>query len=113
MPEAAIIPPITVEPRIRRATAPEPLANQNGRQPEDERERSHQDRAQAQSRAFERGVEQRFAFFVFVLGEFDDQNRIFRGQTDEHDQTDLRVNVVFHSAQPEREERAEHRDRRA
>jgi len=31
--EAAIIPPITVEPRIRRAAAPERLANHNGRSP--------------------------------------------------------------------------------
>src|SRR6266566_1247593 len=33
IPEAAIIPPITVEPSTRRATAPEPLANQSGRRP--------------------------------------------------------------------------------
>ena len=31
--EAAIIPPITVEPRTRRATAPEPVANQSGIRP--------------------------------------------------------------------------------
>src|ERR1051326_3533988 len=33
IPEAAIIPPITVDPSTRRATAPEPLANHNGKHP--------------------------------------------------------------------------------
>ena len=33
MAEAAIIPPMTVEPSTRRATAPEPLANQSGERP--------------------------------------------------------------------------------
>jgi hypothetical protein len=33
MADVAIISPITVEPSTRRATAPEPLANQSGRQP--------------------------------------------------------------------------------
>ena len=113
MADAAIIPPITVEPRTRRATAPEPVANQSGKQSKDESKGRHQDRSQTQTRAFERGVEQRLALFVFVLGELDDQDRVFRGQTDEHDQPDLRVDVVLHSAQPECEERAEHRDRGA
>ena len=31
--DAAIIPPMTVEPRMRRATAPEPVANHNGKSP--------------------------------------------------------------------------------
>src|SRR5205823_12453078 len=32
---------------------------------------SHQDRAQAQARASERRIEERFPFLVFVLGDFD------------------------------------------
>ena len=66
-----------------------------------------------QPRAFQRRIEKRFAFFVFGLGEFDNENGVFRGETDQHDKTDLRIDIVFHSAQPEREERAEHRDRGA
>src|SRR6266513_5164182 len=64
---------------------------------EDERKRSHQDRAKTEARAFEGSVEERFAFLVFVLGKFDDKDRVLRGQADEHDQTDLRVNIVLHS----------------
>lgn len=33
MTDATIIPPMTVEPRTRRATAPEPLANQSSGHP--------------------------------------------------------------------------------
>src|SRR2546430_4111018 len=77
----------------------------------DERKRSHQDGSQAQARAFERGVEQRFAFFVFVLGKLNNKDRVLRSQTDEHDQTDLGVDVVLHATPPERRERAEHGDR--
>mgnify|MGYP003693543213 CR=1 FL=1 len=35
-----------------------------------------------ETRAFECGVEERFAFFVFVLGEFDDKDRVLRRQAD-------------------------------
>src|SRR6266496_3672009 len=41
---------------------------------EDERKRSHQDRAKTEARAFEGSVEERFAFLVFVLGKFDDKD---------------------------------------
>ena len=96
---------------MRRATAPEPVANHNGSIPKMKCKGSHQDRTKTQTRAFQRRVEQRFALFVFVLGEFDDEDRVLRGQSDQHDQTDLRVNIIFHPAQPKRKERAEHRDR--
>ena len=113
MPDAAIIPPITVEPRIRRATAPEPVANHNGKSPKMKAKeviRIGRKRKRAPSSA---ASSKRFAFFVFGLGEFDNQNGIFRGEADEHDQTDLRVDVIFHTAQHRVEESAEHRDRRA
>jgi len=85
IPEAAIIPPMTVETK----DAPSRTARRNRWQTKaanikDERKRRHQDGAQSQARAFERGVDKRFAFFVFVLCEFDDQDRVFGGQTDEH-----------------------------
>src|SRR6266446_7408753 len=38
---------------------------------EDESKRSHQDRAKTEARAFEGGIQQRLAFFIFVLREFD------------------------------------------
>ena len=110
---AASMPPITVVPMIRRATRAG-----TGRAPErdtaeDERERGHDDRAQTETRAFERGFEQRRAAFVGELRELDDQDGVLRRETDQHDEADLRIDIVFHPARPERGERAEDRDRRA
>ena len=45
--------------------------------PEDESKGSHQDRAKTQASAFKRSIEERFALLVFILREFNDQNRIF------------------------------------
>ena len=36
-----------------------------------------------------------FALLKFVLGELDDEDRVFRGQADEHDEPNLRVHIVF------------------
>ena len=112
MAEAAIIPPMTVEPRMRRATAPEPLANHNGIIPKinaKEVIRIGRRRKRAPSRvASSSGL----PFSYSSLGEFNNQDGVLCGQSDEHDQSDLRVDIVFHPAQPKREERAEHRDRR-
>ena len=53
------------------------------------------------------------AFFVFVLGELDDQDGVLGGEADQHDEADLRVDVVFKASQPERGVRAEDGDGRA
>ena len=37
------------------------------------------------------------------LGELDDQDGVLRGQADQHDQADLREDIVFHAAQQERQ----------
>src|ERR1700722_25026 len=57
---------------------------------------------------------------VFVFGELNDKNCVFRGEADQHHETDLRINVAFdldhvgrqnslenHAAQPEDEECSE------
>src|SRR5580658_519117 len=62
---------------------------------EDKRERRHQDRAQPQPRAFKSRVREWFSLFELILGEFDDQDRVFRRQADQHDKADLRVDVAF------------------
>src|SRR5204863_141874 len=62
---------------------------------------------------FQCGIEERFSFFVFVLGKLDDKDGVFRGEAYEHYQADLSVDVVLHSAQPKGEECAEDRDRSA
>ena len=53
------------------------------------------DGPQTEPSAFERRIHQRLSFFEFVLGELDDQDCVFCGQSDEHDQADLRVNIAF------------------
>src|SRR5580658_117225 len=61
----------------------------------DEGEGSHQDGAKAQAGAFESGIDERLALFILILGKFDDEDGVFGRETDEHDQADLRVHVVF------------------
>src|SRR5208282_1242745 len=87
---------------------------------ENEGEGGHEDGAEAQASAFQSRIDERLALLVFVLGKFDDKNRVFGGEADEHDEADLRVHVVFDlyhvggkkcreqsPAEPENEESAE------
>src|ERR1700740_2700574 len=101
-----------------------------GRGPErnasqDKGKRSHQDRPKAEPGAFQGGVSQRLALFGLILGELDNQNGVFGGEANQHDQTDLRVDVVFNldqvrwvedadqkAAQPQHSKRAEDCDGR-
>jgi hypothetical protein len=92
---AASIPPMTTVPRIWRETPPEPLANHKRNAAEDEGEGGHQDGAEAEVGPGHRRFEDALAFFVLVLGEFDDQDGVLGRKTDQHHQADLRVNVVF------------------
>src|SRR5580704_14210426 len=62
---------------------------------EDERKGGHKNGAQTQASAFQSGIDERLALLVFVLRKFHDENRVFRGEADEHDQADLGVDVVF------------------
>src|SRR5688500_18502462 len=61
---------------------------------EDERERRHQNRPQADARSLDRGVDDGVPFLPQMLRELDDQNRVLRGEADEHDQADLAEDVV-------------------
>src|SRR6267154_1816383 len=91
---AASMPPMTVVPMIWRAT-------------EYECERRHQNRSQTKPGAFERRIRQRLSFLVLALGKLDDQNRVLRCQADEHDQSDLRVDIVLDLDQVGRQENAQ------
>ena len=66
----------------------------------DEGDARHQDRAQTQAARFDRGVDRRRTFVLFVLGELDDQDRILARETDEDDEADLREDVVVATAEP-------------
>ena len=56
---AASIPPMTTVPMTAGPAAPAPLAMASGTHAEDEREGRHQDRPQAQPRAFQGAVVER------------------------------------------------------
>src|SRR5215468_6024056 len=100
---AASIPPITVVPRMRRETAPEPVAITSGNTP----------RMKANARSGERGIVERLAALVLGLGELHDQDGVLGREADDHHEADLREHVHLEPAHPERAERAEYRDRRA
>ena len=50
---------------------------------------------------------------MFQLGKLDDEDGVFRGEADQHDEADLGEEVVFHGASEERDEGAEDGDGRA
>src|SRR5712664_3579501 len=93
---------------------------------ENERKGSHQNRTQTKSCPFERSINEGFSLFVFLLGELNDKNRVLCGQTNEHHQPDLRVDIVLDlhhvsriedtehgPPQPQHSKGAKYRDRRA
>jgi len=79
----------------------------------DEGKRGHQDRTQSKTARFDCGGETIFLVAILdLLREFDDQDRVFASEPNQHDKTDLGENVVLHRAQPDTVDRAEqtHRD---
>ena len=62
--------------------------------PEDESQRRHQDRTQAQPGGLDRRRPTIATLVLKLLGELDDQNRVLGGEADEHDEPDLREDVV-------------------
>src|SRR5712675_3653574 len=72
-----------------------------GREPErhateDKGKGGHQDGSQTKPRALECRVEKRTTFLEFDLCKFDDEDGILCGQSDQHDETDLSINIVLH-----------------
>src|SRR5205807_1715594 len=76
---------------------------------QNERQRSHQNGAQANARGFHGGFRERESLGAQLLGEFDDQNGVLAGKADEHDQPNLAVDVILESAQSLRAQRSEQR----
>src|ERR1700742_3018676 len=104
---------MTVEPSTRRATAPEPVANQSGKQPKmnaNDVIRMGRSRNRApSSAASSSGLP--FSYSSFANSTI--RIAFFRSKADKHDQANLGVDIVLHPAQPKCEERAKHRDRRS
>jgi hypothetical protein len=74
---------------------------------QNEGERRHENRTQADAGGFNGRVENGHAALAQLLGEFHDQDGVLGGEADEHDQSDLAVDVVLLAAEPLRAERAE------
>ncbi|RMW18816.1 hypothetical protein ALO98_200100 [Pseudomonas syringae pv. tagetis] len=54
---------------------------------------------------------QAFPLFLKVLGKLDDQNRVLGRQAHGGQQPDLKVNVIAQTAEPRRQNRADHAQR--
>ena len=102
------MPPMMVVPTERRPAAPAPEAMASGITPRMKANdviRMGRRRSSAASMAastMERPLR------AELLGELDDQDGVFGGESDEHDETDLAVDVVGVAAQGYGEQRAEH-----
>ena len=66
----------------------------------DERDRRHQDRAEAEPRRLDRRLHDRLALLLKLLGELDDQDGGLGREADEQHEPDLHVDVVLQPAQP-------------
>ena len=76
---------------------------------EDEGDGGHQDGAEAEFGGFDGGFDDGPALLEELLGELDDEDRVFGGEADEHDEADLDVDVVDQAAEVDERERAEDR----
>lgn len=65
---------------------------------ENEGNRGHQNRAQADAAGFHRRLDQSLAFLLQIHGELHDQDRVLHRQPDDRDQSDLEVHVILQAA---------------
>ncbi len=107
----AIMPLNTAMPIERRAAAPAPVARTKRQDAENEGERGHDDRAEAQPRRFDRGVNDIEAERSLMARIFDDQDAVFAPERDQKNDADLRVEIVIRPFQIEPGDRAEKRQR--
>ncbi len=111
---ASVMPPTTTVPRMRRDTAPEPLAVHSGRATEDERQRRHHDGAEAQPRCVQRRIRRcsgRSRNSTFANSTI--RIAFFAESPISMTRPMVREDVVFKGAQCQRQIRAQNRDRRA
>ena len=66
---------------------------------ENEGQGRHQDRPQAHPRGFDHRLEPVLTLFFVLPGEFDNEDRILRRQSDQDDEADLPQNIHRHAAQ--------------
>ena len=73
---------------------------------EEERHRGHDDRPKSSFYRPQGRLDQFLSVFHAMLCELNDQNGVFRGQSQRGEESDLKVNVVRHTGQPCRRRRA-------
>src|ERR1035437_663138 len=76
---------------------------------ENEGERGHQNGPQTQLAGLSGCVSDGASLAAQLLSKLDNQNRVFRRESNEHDQADLAVDIVGEAAQRDQAQRAEHR----
>src|ERR1019366_8146216 len=81
-----------------------------GNASEDECEGGHKDRTQSEFGARQRGVNQSCTLVVFHFCEFDDQDGVLCGQSDQHDQPNLGVHIVLERTEIECDKCPKYRD---
>ena len=89
------MPPKTVVPTEWRPFSPAPRGDDQRNDAHDEGQRRHEDGTQTDAGRFHRGVKNGHAALAELLGEFDDQDGVLGGEADEHDESDLAVDVVL------------------
>src|SRR3981189_2902226 len=75
------------------------LRKDQGKHAEDKRERGHEDGPKPEFRSFNRRIDNRSTLPPQLLSKFNNQNRVLGGQTDQHHQPDLAIDVVRETAQ--------------
>ena len=97
------IPPTTPVPMSFWPARPRSGGDRQREDAGDEGDGRHQDRPQAQARAFQGGVQRRLALPFRAFGEFDDQDGVLGRQAHGGEKPDLEEDVVGEAAQGRRQ----------
>ena len=104
------MPPNTPVPIERRAPAPAPLASTSGKTPSMKASAVMSDRTETRRAGLERGRRPVLPFARLLRGELDDQDGVLGREPDQQHEPDLGVDVARHTADPQRQQRAQDRD---
>ena len=89
------------------AAGPRPLPQHQGQGAEGGCDGGHDDGAQAQTGGLHGGLHHTHALITFLRSELHNQNRVFRGQADEHHHANLKIHIVGHAPQGHGQQRTQ------